>query len=597
MHTYKRYIIALIIIAGCVAYANVVGGKFIWDDDLLVKKNLYVRDFSYLPQIFTKGIDASEGMRYQFYRPIQILIYAVGHYLWGFSPVGYHLVSILLHILAALGVYALARALSATPLLAGLAALFFTVHPIQTEAVSYIAGMADPLATVFFLLAYNIYIRYPKARPEASGNVSRLLRSTLLIFVLAAAYAVALFSRENTLILPVLLILYHIVFRKKVALLPFVAVVIVAAAYLVVRTDLIPFVAPHRYITTTVLQRLPGFFAAFAEYLRLLVAPIDLHMEYGMKFFSWADPAVIAGAVALLALLVACVRQRTADPLLAFSIGWFLVTLLPHSNIYPLTAYMAEHWLYLPSVGACMAAAIIITRAAAVPALRSAVTVVTVALLCGAAALTMAQNGYWKEPIAFYERTIRFSPSNAKLYNVLGLEYEAAGKIEKALAAFHTAVEIDPKFVGAYNNIALAYNFAGRPAEAVEACEKALEIDPKFGAAYNNLGIAYHQLGRKEEAVAIFAKAVSCDPRNPFFYNSLGNAFGDIGKTDDAIAAYRKAIEINPYYADAYVNLSITYFERKEYARAIAACDKARALGYAVDPRFLKGLAPYRTEQ
>ncbi|GAF76422.1 unnamed protein product, partial [marine sediment metagenome] len=143
--------IVLIIILGFVVYSNSLNGKFIWDDEYLIKNNVYIRSFSYLPKIFSEDIGTGAEKKYYFYRPLQMITYMIDYSLWKLNVRGYHLTNTLLHILAALTIYWLINILFGDRPLSLFASLFFVAHPIHTEAVAYISGRADPLALLFML--------------------------------------------------------------------------------------------------------------------------------------------------------------------------------------------------------------------------------------------------------------------------------------------------------------------------------------------------------------------------------------------------------------------------------------------------------------
>jgi len=127
--------IALIILLGFAVYANSLTGQFVWDDDHLIKNNVSIRSFTYLPEIFTghKGVGAGE--EWNFYRPFQIFTYMVDYHFWGFNVVGYHLTNIVLHILVALNLYWLLFVLFKDRLLSFFTSMFYVVHPLHTVVV------------------------------------------------------------------------------------------------------------------------------------------------------------------------------------------------------------------------------------------------------------------------------------------------------------------------------------------------------------------------------------------------------------------------------------------------------------------------------
>jgi hypothetical protein len=238
--------------------------------------------------IFTKDVAAGVDRRYGFYRPIPMLTYMADYSLWKLSAAGYHFTNILLHVLAALCVYWFIGTLFNDRALSFLAGAFFVVHPAHTEAVTYISGRSDSLGLIFMLLSFIFYIKETRANN---------LRTYILMI---ACYTLALLSRENTMILPLLLLLYHYAFKEKFRIKAFAPVLALACIYIVLRATALKSIISNLPCPSSLPQRIPGFFVAITNYIRLLFLPFDLHMEYGTIIFRFNDPMAISG-VAILA--------------------------------------------------------------------------------------------------------------------------------------------------------------------------------------------------------------------------------------------------------------------------------------------------------
>jgi len=329
----------LIIVSGFFVYSNTLDGKFIWDDYGLVEDNLYIRSPKYIPDIFAENIGSGAQNVYGFYQPFQILTYILDYYFWKLNPFSYHLTNILFHILVTLSLYWFVFLISKDWFTSLISAIFFIIHPIHTEAVSYISGRAEILSCLFILSSCIFYIRFTQKK--------NILYGILVLF----SFIVSLLSKENALVLPLLIGVYCYTFRKKVhkeILMPAVGIILV---YIVIRSVFLDIHLPHRTIDTTSVERIPRFFSAIASYIGLLFLPFDLHMDYGSTIYSISEPSVVLGLMTTLILLFSAFKIKERNRIVSFSIFFFFVGLLPVSNIYPINAYMAEHWLYLPSVG------------------------------------------------------------------------------------------------------------------------------------------------------------------------------------------------------------------------------------------------------
>jgi protein O-mannosyl-transferase len=543
--------IILIAAFGFFAYSNSLGGKFIWDDNDLVKNNAYIKDWSKAGRFFVEDIGAGGANRYTTYRPLPMMTYMADYSIWKLDARGYHATNIILHVLAALCLFWLLALFFGNPLLSFVASLFFVIHPIHSEAVSYISGRADPLVAIFMFLTFVFYLKQ-----------SRWPSRTFFSFM-AVSYLAALLSKEYSLILPALILFYSFVFKKKAINKEFFALSAMAIVYAVLRLTVLKFVSPNADLLaapTTLGQRLPGFFVAICNYARLLLAPLGLHMEYGGPLFGWTDAGTLAGIAIVIIAVVVSVKSKEKNKLAFFCIGWFFVAILPVSHLYPVNAYMAEHWLYIPSVGFFVLLAQILTALTEKKGLRWPVFILGAGLCLFYSVLTFRQNNYWKEPIPFYERTLRYVPESPRLLVNLGALYSDAGRNDEAIALYKKAASINPLIAATHYNLGLVYYETGKKEEAIASFHKALELDPKYAAAYNSLGQAYSDKGEKEEAIAYFKKAIEADPGFVNAMINMGVAYAAIGKTDDAVAAYQKAIAVAPGISKTYYNLGIVYY-------------------------------------
>ena len=634
----------LIIILGLFIYANSLNGEFIRDDNTLVRDNVYIKSWSGIGRCFTKNIALGGRQEWNSYRPLQMLTYALDYSAWKSDVRGYHLTNTLLHILTALALYWFINVLYTDKTLSFFTAVLFVTHPIHTGAVSYISGRADSLAALFMLLCLIVYIKFINER-----------KTPVYIFMILT-YAAALLSRENSLTLPLLLLVYHYAFKKKIDRASLFSLSALAGAYILLRLTVLKAMLSNISYTTTLAQRIPGFFAALAGYIKLLLLPFNLHTAYGNKLFNLGDPAALAGMAIMAALLIAAFKSRkkgtgyffendkagksSLSPFFAkagksslspfFALMWFIITLLPQSNLYPVNAYMAEHWLYLPSMGFFLIAAKGLAHLYRDERSKVFGIAAVIALVSFYSYLTVKQNYYWKEPVSFYKRTLKYAPDDFKEYLHLGNAYRRMRMTRESIESYMKAVKINPECAEAYNNLGAANYDAGKKKEAAPFFKKALEINPDYAAAYNGLALVYYDTGRRKEAVELYQKAIAIDPEypSPYYnlanahraageaeraivlykkaikadsaylkaYNNLGLSFYETGRKEEAARAYKSAIDINPGYGEAYNNLAVLYYYDGKYDLAIKYCDMAveEGSGRTLNPRLLKMLEPYR---
>lgn len=366
------------------------------------------------------------------------------------------------------------------------------------------------------------------------------------------------------------------------------------AAYLIFRTAVVRPDAPSpEYPQPPFNMRFPGIFIALTQYLRLLVLPHPLHMEYGGILFSPTHPLFWLGLVLFGALVYTAHRMRAQKQWLSFSIYWFLVALIPNSNLYTLNAYMAEHWLYLPALGFCLLEAKLLTGLSRRPGFKMAAAGLSVLLISAYLTLTVLQNRHWQSPQALYEHTLKFAPDSSRLHSNLGIIYHQIGRREEALELFKKALELDPENWKAYANLGNAYRAAGRHEDAIRLHQRLIQQRPDDAGSYNNLGTIYFDLGRLDEAERCFKKALELYPYHATAINNLGLIAHHEGRTQEAEAYFKMAIELNPNYAEAHFMLGAIYYNRQDMAQAMRHADLAAQYGYG-DTKLLEALKPYR---
>lgn len=626
--------VLLIIVMGLVVYANSLKGAFVYDDQIWIGENNSIAGWENLQKIFTSNIGAGAGRKYNFYRPLLSLTLMADYSLGGADVRVYHLTNVLFHISVALCIYWLVNILFSQNLLSLLSALFFVVHPIHTEAVSYISGRGDPMCVFFLLLTFIFYIKQPRPRVVSA-------------FLISACYLLAIFSKENAVILPFLILMYHCFFGGF-KFNRFLEIGVITLIYAILRSTVLYFPAASTEVHSTLLERIPGFFVAITNYTRLLIFPFNLHMEYGDFLFSLNNPKALFGILILFSAIVYAFKSVKKDRLVSFSIAWFLVALFPESNIYRINAYMYEHWLYLPSIGFFLILANYLSWAYNNRKLKIFAVMTIVGLLFFYSYLTTKQNAYWRDPVSFYQRTLQYSPFSARLYNNLALLYSSSGDKEEAIKLFKKAISINPKYSEAYNNLAVvytdigkyavaielykkaiavnpdaieidlagaysnlgnAYGKAGQYDEAVAIFKKAIEMNPNLASTYNNLAIVYQQMGdyeeagklleiavkidpknfvirfnlgntyaalnRIEEAVKVYKQVIRLDPNNAAAYNNIGFLLKNTGKNDEAIPFFNAALQLNPKLTEAYENVSIAYLNMGKNKEAASECRRA----------------------
>jgi tetratricopeptide (TPR) repeat protein len=571
-------------ILAAVAYWNSFSVPMVFDDLLTIQAN--------------SGVQFGENLRPSIWatRPVLYLTFALNYRLHGQEVWGYHLVNFALHILNGILVLLIAihifRRVASTEknalLYALLAAAFFIVHPVQTESVTFISSRSELLSTAFYSLAFLAFIK----RDEAKVGF-------LWSFVVAIPFLLGLFAKETVISLPAALLVYDFLFLSKGRFngilsrwrfyVTFVAGGVAAAFFFV--TALLSGTVGARVSQITTWQYFLTELRVIVTYIRLLIFPARLNLDYDFRrSTSLLEFPVIGSLVVLLGLLYLAWRLRSRQPVIAFSILWFFVTLAPTSSVVPIPDVIFEHRLYLPLVGVSLAFPLLVAYGATLvrPRLKIPVAAACSVLLLVLCAATVLRNQVWQDEVRLWSDVISKSPSKARPYNSLATLYFNRRQFDKALEVARSGrqmVEIPSAQRAFQQMIGQIYIQMRRYDEAIATFRETVDADDKRvrSAAYNNIGIAYLEMANarssdKEslltEAAAAFRKSSDIDEGMLFAFDSYVNLLYQIGKKDALENELRAELEKAKDYR-AYYGLGKIAFQSGDYARAVEHFEEA----------------------
>ena len=577
-------IIILIIISGFLAYhRSILKGVFLFDDTALILENPLTKNLSYLKTIFTTHLYHGSGIYSNFYRPIQSLSYMFDYYFWKLDPFGYHLMNVVIHIFSAILVYFLIYLISKNRLVGLIAALLFCVNTVLSWPVNYVASRADLLSALFFLASIVLYVLYRE-------NRSNKAKAFLYLFSIAC-FIFAVLSKEVAIILPFILLLYLYCFpershrEKKPAPSLIWVFFLIAGVYIALRVTALNFAEGRLLETTTapipLYNRLLTTAKVLVIYLRLLLVPVGLHMEWNIEpARSFFQDEVFLSCVALLAIGGFSYFLLRTSRLKFFSVMWFFIMLAPYSNIFPLAYFMGEGWLYLPSTGFFALIAIYFFEISQKSRLWGVIIgAIFIFMISSYVLLTIRRADVWANPLDLYLEILKYSPDNTKARINLGVLLAQKGLDEEALKKYKEVVNITgDKASDAHSSIGNIYADKGMYDMALEEFKQAVEMAPHDYVAITNIGIIYKKKGNFQEAEKWYRKAIDVSPNYDLAYNNLGNIYLETARYDDAISYYKKAIELNPHRAPFYENLGKAYRDKGDYPEAKEAFEKALEL-------------------
>jgi len=494
-----------LILIGLLIYAQTFQFGFVFDDNFFILDTPYIRSFENINQIWAILPRT---------RMVGIYSLALNYHINQLFPQGYHIFNFVVHLLATGLVWALATVLfeiegwvpsgsrpkGANQELPFVIALFFLVHPCQTQAVTYISQRFESMATVFYLASIYFYL---------GGRIASSQRHKIFLLAASVVFAIlGIFTKEVAVTIPLMVWAAEAIlfnrdgsnFKKFPSRLFYFPIIGLGVLFIfllmkMVHTNLnnlfLHFSASSgsydgdvitggKYVLTQM--------RVFLTFLRLLILPMNQNLDYdypvSTDFFN--PPLTMVGlcVVGFMVFLIFKLRHRW--PLIAFGLAWILITF--SINIVPRANVIFEHKLYLISFGffltsICALSMIIKDRKILIGLLITLIAVLSV--------VSYNRNQVWKNEETLWEDVTRKSPHKARAFDGLGVAYAKEGQFERAFLAFNKAIEIKPDFAEGYNNRGNAYRHQGNYTQALIDFNKAIALEPNYFQAYVNRAEVY----------------------------------------------------------------------------------------------------------
>lgn len=581
---------ALILLTGIVAYGNAFTVPMQFDDFTSIGgafENFSRGGFG----LFSPGAS----------RWVADATFAFNKYLHGLQVGGFHAMNLAIHLGAALCVYALlkhmvAAADEATPkdtappaFIANFipfgSALLFVSHPIQTEAVTYIAQRYTSLAALFYLL--SLYCYFCARKRMVLSPMAPLLSKTLIWWLTCVLFAVcAMKSKQTGITLPIMMIILelacyrgYLVRKAAFALLMLGLLAIVPLQELSSRNTnsgrSITQMVQKASSESTTISRYSYFLTeqrVEATYLRLLLFPVNQNLDYDYPVFTSIKDWPVLCSLFLHLLLVGAAlyllirSQRFSDSmarttimtmrLTGIGIVWFYVTLAVESSFIPISDVIFEHRLYLPSIGFFMAAtAGVGWLAAHRPWLQRSAWSLVLIVATVLTAATIARNKVWGTELSLWQNVLEKSPNKARPRSYVGMYFGKKMMLDKAIQNFVRAIELDGDNdrYRIYLNHALVMvaGFEKRASSGIryqsnlESVDES-QFDPWLAVSYNNLGLAYEYLHNPVLAKKHYYTAIALNPNLDLAWFNLALMAAGNHDTEAYKQAVNKLEALNP---------------------------------------------------
>lgn len=567
-----------------ICYANSLGNDFVFDDQYLVLIYSRPRSLSHLLEML---IDS--------YRPVRNLSYILDFAVWGANPFGFHLTNVLIHAANTLLVLFLVRRLTVGSITAVLAALVFAVHPIQTDAVTYISGRRDVLFTLFYLAAFHSYLTYRTGK-------SRISFALFLVL-----WALGLMSKEMAVTLPLVVFLWNFcefwaeeagswtkrsfgaarkAFNRDRWL--YIALAVAAAAFtwymLFVRqasgragTEGLHYWGDSLFATALTVIRV------HAWYLKQLIYPTPIAQYFGAfpvsaSLFDWR---ALASLAVVGSTIVAGFALLKRNRLMAFAILSYFAVLLPVSQIIPHHELLADHYLYLPMMSFGLFVGLVVKEFAiragqARQIAYGAVSLFIVAL----AVMTIIRNRDWKDELSVWQANYEAVPESPRAsYNLGSLNMRRDPR--RAETLLKQSLASDPSFEPAYLSLARLYVTEKRTVEAEELIEQGIALTDAEKRSYilrnpsllksqftTTLAASKWEDGDKQATERLLQQAIAIYPPNTSAHEALANLYHDQDRAKEE-ATLKQAVATVPTSYEMQARLAALLIEAKKYDEAL----------------------------
>jgi protein O-mannosyl-transferase len=586
---------------------------FVFDDELAIVSNPTIRRLS--TALFPPNAAEMGGLPISG-RPIVNLSIAFNYLVGRENVFWYHVVNLLIHAVCGLLLFGVLRRTLLQPTLTArfkahafelalVASVLWTVHPLQTESVTYVSQRAEALLGLFYLFTVWCFIRAlePGAAPKwgrwaVAGCLLGMATKEVMVSapIFAALYDRALVAGS-----------WREVWRRRRHLLLALASTWLLLAWFVVRgggtrgfsAGFGLGVSPWEYLLTQC--------GALVLYLKLSLWPHPLVLDYGTDIVRFVADVWWQGLV-VLALLGATAWAVARNLALGCAGAWFFMILAPSSSVIPLVGQtIAEHRMYLPL------AAIIVASVFSGYAYfgRKTLLVAAVAAIV-LAAVTIRRNQDYATTIRICEDTVAKRPTNARAMALLADYYHRAGQLDPARRWLERSLEIQPdvipvlnnlgnvwqelrepnKAIGYYqhilvlrpndvtalNNLGNALIVAGRATEGISQLDTALRLAPQAASTRANLAATLAQSGRLAEAAEQFQALLIAKPDDPEIHAQFAGVLAGLGRRDEAISHLETSVRLQPDNADLHNQLGTQLGRAGRVREALAQFDEALRL-------------------
>ena len=465
-------VVWIFILIGLLVYGLSLFNGFVWDDEEQIVNNVFVHSVKNIPLLFqsstfnTGGAGVSAGT---YYRPLMMTFFSFVYQLFGPNPFFFHLFQLFFHILTAILVYLMFKHFF-KEMTAFFMAIIFLVHPAGVESVAYISAVQDIFYVLFGILAFYIVIKN-RAKFEFKN-----------IFLINTLLFLSLLSKETAILFFIIIFIYQLIFDRKFIFENLIFFMMTVGIYALLRFALAGvFFTPYHnapIVQLSLWQRIMMIPAIFFYYLKLFFYPLDLavmqHWVIRTLDFRMLLGSLSAGILALL------LWKKRFNRNFIFFFLWFIITIFPYLQIFPLDMTVAERWFYLPVVGLLGMMGAVWSKSG------NKLVIMGVIIIAIFSIRSFFRTMDWKNGLTLYGRDIKISKGAFDLENNYGVELFRAGDYQEAKVHFLKSTELAPYWWTNWNNLGAVYEQEKNYQKASEYYQKSID-NGQYYLAYENM--------------------------------------------------------------------------------------------------------------
>jgi tetratricopeptide (TPR) repeat protein len=587
--------VALLIIVFSI-YSNSFNCSWHFDDEPNITDN---------PNLHLKGLTWENLRRALFsdrnnptilYRPAACITFALNHYFGGLNVFGYHLVNILIHLLSSIFLFLFTyhtlnlpsiktRYAADAYFIALLSTTLWAINPIHTQAVTYIVQRMASLACMFYIMSMYFYLR---ARTTDTNPKKVLLFTTSFI-----SFLMALGSKENAAMLPLMIFLYEILFFQQITrqsfrrygrlfLIVAGAILILGFTYVYIKGgNIFSFLDGYRYRQFTLAQRLLTEPRILVFYITLLLYPVpnrlsithSVHLSTSLFDPMWTlFSMILIGGILGYALYLT--KKR---PLFSFCILFFFLNHVIESTIFPLELIF-EHRNYIPSMLFFLPIAIglsyLLRPYEHKKTMKIVISLFIILLLIGFGHATFMRNFDWKSEKTLWSDAATKAPDHLRPHHNLGKYYHDHGNTQKAILEYEKALTSpvlnrkDESFF-TYYNLAQIYADSKNHKKALFLYHRALLLNPHFPPIYNNIATIIDKQGQYELGYRYLAEAFRLQPNDGVTNLNLGLYYLRKKQPEEAIKHLQRSADEKKFGDRVLLYLGIAFKQKGQLGRAV----------------------------